>query len=202
MKVTINTDILKQHDLTLGEYLVLLMGYFDINYEEHFLRLSGARLIDPNLYSPMSIVLSDNTKNLVAEIITESDPRLDRVNIDFISLAKKLQSLYPKGYKPGTTYSWGGNYREIAQKLRILVTKYNFIFTEKEAINAVHEYVSSFKDYKYMLLLRNFLLKTSSDRQGHHEMDSLFMSIIENNREENIDEESGGDIGDLEDALE
>ena len=91
-------------------------------------------------------------------------------------------SCYPNGIKPGTTYYWRGTKEEIAQKLRILVVKYNFQFTEEEAIAATEEYVNSFKDYKHMKLLKYFLLKTLVS-DGRIEIDSPFMSIIENNRE-------------------
>ena len=113
----------------------------------------------------------------------ESDDRAIKSGLDFSKLADSLRECYPKGNKPRTTYSWQGSTEEIAQKLRILVVKYDFQFTEAEAISAVKEYVASFKNYKYMQLLKYFILKTTDDGQGHKMIDSLFMTIIENNRE-------------------
>lgn len=189
MKITINTDVLKKYNLTLGEFLVMLLGHQDVDYEQCFNRLVEAKIIEPNLFSKMSVVLSDNSKDLVAKILVESDDKIVNSTIEnFDTLAYELQLLYPHGIKPGTTYSWRGTTSEIAQKLRILIVKHNFNFTEMEAVNAVKEYVSSFNDYKYMQLLRNFILKTTDDGFGHKEIDSLFMTIIENNRKnENSD---------------
>ena len=61
--------------------------------------------------------------------------------------------------------------------------KYNFPFTEEEAMTAIDEYVGSFKaPYTYMHTLRNFILYTKKEN-GKYEMESQFMTIIENNRE-------------------
>lgn len=183
MKLSINTEVLKRHNLSIGEFLLLLMGYYDIDYKMTFDNLVNKKLLETNLFKELSPVMSDNTKNMVATILMESDERAIKSKIDFLSLASKLQSIYPSGNKPGSTYLWRGNStEEIAQKLRVLVVKHNFEFTEQEAIDATKEYVNSFKDFKYMTLLKYFLLKTSKDEQGHMEIDSMFMTIIENNR--------------------
>ena len=183
MKITINTDILKKYELSLGDFLVLLLGYQGTSYLKCYSNLQHKGLVEPNIFEEMAIVLSDNTKNLVAKILMESDDRAVKSGIDFSKLAVSLMHCYPKGNKPGTTYDWRGKEEEIAQKLRTLVVKYDFQFTEEEAIAAVREYVASFKDYKYMQLLKYFILKTTDDGQGHKVIDSLFMTIIENNRE-------------------
>lgn len=183
MRLTIDSKVLEKHDLSLGEMLVLLIGYYGTDYEYYWDKLVQRGLAEPNLFKQCSIVLSDNSKNLVSEIITESDDKLAGCNIDFEALAEKMMSYYPDGVKAGTTYSWRGNPREIAQKLRVLVTRYDFQYTEEEAIAAVKEYVNSFiQPYKYMQLLKYFILKTIRDNGGNIEINSDFMSIIENNR--------------------
>lgn len=184
MKLTINTEVLSKENLTLGEFLVMLMGYYDVNYGECLNKLVEDGIVQPNLFKELSIVLSEKTKEKIQRILVESDDKIRECGIeDFESLARQLQMIYPNGTKAGTTYSWRGTTEEIAGKLRTLIVKYNFIFTEKEAINAVREYVEAFKDYKFMHLLKFFLLRTYHDGQGHTEIDSPFMSIIENNRE-------------------
>lgn len=185
MKLTINTDVLSKENLTLGEFLLLLMNHYGEDYSTCFDKLVKAGLIEPNLFKAMSAVLSNNTKNLIAKILMESDERAVKSGIDFDSLADKLRECYPEGIKPGTTYEWKGKTEEIAQKLRTLVVKYDFAFTEEEAIAAVREYVGTFKGYMYMQLLRNFILNTRKDSDGRIEIESLFMTIIENNREGN-----------------
>ena len=184
MKITINTDILKKYNLSLGELLVLLMSHYGESFYESYDSLVTKGLAGKNLFKEFTPVLSDNSKSLIAKILMESDERAINSGIDFESLAIKLQEIYPDGIKAGKTYKWRGNTEEIAQKLRVLVVSYDFQFTEEEAINATKDYVNSFKaPYQYMHTLKNFLLYISKDSQGHREMESLFMSTIENNRE-------------------
>ena len=179
MNISIDTKVLKEKHLTMGEFLVMLMGFYNIKYKDCFDELISRQIIAKNLFDKDSMVLSDNTRNLVSNILIMSDKRITNSNIDFISLAERLQNLYPKGCKSGTTYSWRGDTEEIAQKLRALVVVHNFSFTEEDAVKATKEYVDSYgESYDKMQLLKYFILKTSKDG----EIDSMFMTIIENNR--------------------
>lgn len=188
MKLSINTDVLKKYNLSLGEFLVLLISHYGESYTSSYDSLVEKGIAGKNLFKEFTPILSDNTKNLIAKILMESDERAINSGIDFESLAKQLQAVYPEGRKAGKSYLWRGDTEEIAQKLRVLVVKYDFQFTEQEAVEATIKYVDSFKaPYQYMHTLRNFLLFTTKDEQGHYEMESMFMTIIENSREENED---------------
>ena len=127
------------------------------------------------------IILSGNSRELVTRLLTEADERLKKSPVkDFYVLARKLMNIYPSGNKSGTSYPWGGTLEEIAQKLMVLVTIHGFTYTEDEAIKATKEYVDSFEgDRSHMKLLKYFLLRT---RRTEQEIDSDFMTIIENNR--------------------
>ncbi len=185
MKITINTEILKKHHLSLGEFLVMLIGYYDVDILTCQDNIIKNNLVEKNLFKDSSIILSNNSKNLVAQILMESDDRVINSNIDFESLARYLQLIYPYGIKAGKTYEWRGKTEEIAQKLRTLVVKYDFQFTEQEAIDATKEYVSSFTSpYQHMHTLKNFLLYTKKDSDGNYDMESIFISIIESKRGE------------------
>lgn len=179
MKITIDTEILQRNNFTLGEFLVMLFGYCDVKYKGNFDKLVEKSIISKNLFDKDSMVLSNNTRDLIAKVLIESDAKVMGYELNFEELAKKLQDIYPKGNKPGTTYNWGDNTTVIAFKLRTLVAKYGFIFTEDEAIKATKEYVESFEDdNKNMKLLKYFILRTSKDDS----IDSMFMTIIETNR--------------------
>lgn len=184
MKITINTEVLKKYNLSLGEFLTLLLGHYDVDVGTMQESLIKKRLVDPNLFKEYSVVLSDNTKNLVARILMESNEKAVKSGLDFEKLATTLQNLYPVGCKPGTSYPWRGDTEDIAQKLRVLVVNYDFSFTEEEAVAATKEYVESFKNPKRMHLLKNFLLTSRRDDNGKFELESMFMTIIENNRPE------------------
>ena len=182
MRLTVDTDILSKEELTLGEFLLMLMGYYEIDYSQTFGKLVDRNIVQKNVFKPTSIVLSNNTKNLIAKIITESNEKLINSDIDFEALAVAMQLSYPPGIKPGTTYGWRGDESEVAQKLRALVTEYDFTFTEEEAIVATREYVNSFSDRTHMRLLKYFILRTDSEKG----VDSPFMTLIQNMRDEKI----------------
>ena len=179
MKITIDTEILKKYDITLPEFLVLLTGYYNLDCEQIYGQLIDKELAERNLFKGFPPILSNNVKDLIAKILVESDPKAIQSGIDFEKLAEKLQSLYPEGNKPGTTYLWRGTTDVIAQKLRALVVVYDFVFTEDEAIAATKEHLES----PSPRLLRNFILTTKKDKDGRLDMSSIFMTIIENNRE-------------------
>lgn len=182
MKIIINTDVLKRYELSLGEFLLMLIGYYDIDIQDCHNCIIKKYLAEKNLFKDTGVVLSDNSKKLVSKILIESDERIVKSSIDFEDLARQLMELYPDGIKAGKTYPWRGDADEIAHKLKMLVVVYNFSFTVEEAINAVKEYVSSFQPpYQYMHTLRNFLLYATKDN-----VESMFMTIIENNRNASV----------------
>lgn len=184
MRITIDTDILSRNNISLGEFLVLLLGYNNYNFNDCFGSLIDKHLADIDKYTMGNIVLSGNSKELITRMITEADERLNKSPVkNFYKLAAEIRNIYPEGNKAGTTYPWKGTLEEIAQKLMVLVTIHGFIYTENEAIKATKEYVGNFKgDRAHMKLLKYFLLRTKRTEQ---EIDSDFMTIIEKNRDEN-----------------
>ena len=98
MKFTVNTDVLQHEHLTIGDFLVLLIGYYGVNYKECLDKMLANKLINTNVFNPNEIVLSRNTKDLITSIIISSDDRIINSDIDYTSLAQKLQALYPQGW--------------------------------------------------------------------------------------------------------
>lgn len=183
MKITIDTNVLEKEHLTLQQFLVLLIAYKNENYKEIMDSLIESKIAQKDLFDPYSLVLSDNVRNDIARILVECDKDVVNSGIDFDAIAVKMRDLYPKGYKPGTTYLWRDSVATIANKLKTLVSKYKFYFTEEEAIVATQEYLDTYKhDNKFMKLLRYFILKTDNDGVGNKQIKSDFMTIIENNR--------------------
>ena len=184
MNITINTKILQKHNISLGEFLLMLLGYFEIDLEDCYNTVIRKTLAEKNVMRNMGIILSNNNKDLVAQILLESNEKVINSGINFEELATELMNCYPQGNKPGTTHKWRSTIDLIAQKLRTLVAVHDFHFTPEEAIQATINYVSSFEPpYQNMLLLRSFLLTTKkSPIDGFGEIDSLFMTYIENNR--------------------
>ena len=115
---------------------------------------------------------------MIGSIIVDSDKETINREEEFLDVAQSLRELYPKGKKPGTTYMWKDSNTIIAQKLKTLVVKFGYKFTKEQAIEATRRYIESFRgDYRYMQLLKYFILKTD---RSTGEIRSDFMSYIDN----------------------
>ena len=70
---------------------------------------------------------------------------------------------------------------KIAKKLKTLVVKYGYSFSREDVIKATKEYVNSFNgNYRYMQLLKYFILKSVKDADDNVDIKSELMSLIEN----------------------
>lgn len=181
MKWTIDSTVLEKYNLSMDEFILLLFLARGGDIQKCLSSLLAKKWVDRNIFHPEQIVLSLETKETVQGILLDSDKLVNGKQDDFNALADKLREIFPKGNKAGTNYNWRGSTAEIARKLKNLVVKYNCKFTEEEAIEATKAYVSSFNgDYKYMKLLKYFLLKTPRNNNGDVEIESEFMTYLEN----------------------
>lgn len=179
-KVSINKDVLEKNNLSMNEFLVLLLTYNKANIQEVKQSLVEKGLADFSVFDD-ELVISSTTKDLITSISIDSDVKVLSKDKEFKELADKLKELFPKGKKAGTTYMWRDSTAVIARKLKTLVVKYDYQFTEEQAIKATKAYVESFNgDYTYMQLLKYFILKSLPDG----EIKSDFMSYIENEGQE------------------
>ena len=178
MNITIDEKILDKYNLTLEEFLVLYLCSKEVDIQATIQDLIDSGIVNRDLYNKVSAVVSNNTKELIASIIIDSDKAVINKDSEFNSLAAKLREIYPKGVKPGTTYTWRDSVPIIARKLKTLVTKFGVSFTEEEAIAATQKYVDSFgEDRKFMQLLKYFILKTDKETG---EIRSEFLAILQN----------------------
>lgn len=179
-KVSINKDVLEKNNLSMDEFLVLLLTYNKANIQEVKQSLVEKGLADFSVFDD-ELVISSTTKDLITSITIDSDVKVLSKDKEFKELADKLKELFPKGKKAGTTYMWRDSTAVIARKLKTLVVKYDYQFTEEQAIKATKAYVESFNgDYTYMQLLKYFILKSLPDG----EIKSDFMSYIDNEGQE------------------
>jgi len=178
MNITINEKVLDKYNLTLEEFLVLYLCSKEIDIEATIQDLIDSGIVDRDLYNKVSAVVSNNTKELIAAIIIDSDKAVIDKDEEFTALAEKMREIYPKGIKPGTTYTWRDSVPVIARKLKTLVSKFGVSFTEEEALEATQKYVDSFNnDRKFMQLLKYFILKTD---KATGDIRSDFLAIIQN----------------------
>lgn len=178
MRYTIDDAILSKYNLTEEEFIALVVSFRDLDIQRGNDNLVAKGIADRNIYDKTKIVLSDNTKNMIGSIIVDSDKETINREEEFLDVAQSLRELYPKGKKPGTTYMWKDSNTIIAQKLKTLVVKFGYKFTKEQAIEATRRYIESFRgDYRYMQLLKYFILKTD---RSTGEIRSDFMSYIDN----------------------
>lgn len=183
MNITISEDILSKWDLSIQEFLFLLFNVKEGDVNKCISSLTQKGWVDKNLFDTTKVVISNNRKEDITTILVDSEKV--ETKLEFEELANKLREIFPKGKKPGTTYMWRDTTAVIAKKLKILVTKYNCTFTEEQAIKATQAYVNSFGgNYKYMQLLKYFILKTPTNASGDVELRSDFMSYVDNEGQE------------------
>jgi hypothetical protein len=176
--ITIDYNVLKDYNLTIDEFLVLLLNYKDVDILKTNELLIKKELASKDVFNNLYLVLSNNTKDFISNVIVESDKKVQNFKLDYLDLASKLREIFPEGKKNGTCYMWRDSNTIIAKKLKTLVSKFDYKFTEEQAINAAKEYVKSFNgNYTYMQLLKYFILKQDPITKEYR---SDFMSYIEN----------------------
>lgn len=181
MKLTIDQTVLDKNGLTLEEFLVLFLGAKDVDIESVSQSLIAKGLADKDLFSNGRIVISDKVKDLISTISIDSDKNVIDKDSEFTELATELREIYPAGRKDGTTYMWRGTTAEVAKKLKTLVVKYGYTINREDVLKATKEYVNSFNgNYRYMQLLKYFILKSVRDADGNVDIKSELMSLIEN----------------------
>ena len=185
MDFHINKEILDKSGISVDMAFYLASIYFDRPYTYDTFDLASKQgLITYNHLDrynlPIQPKLTREGVELVESIFLNSEFKGDKgIDTDrYDELADKLRELYPKGRKEGTSYLWRDSHAKIANKLRTLVKKYNFKFTDEQAISATKRYIESFNgNYSYMQLLKYFILKKDKDTG---EENSQLMSYIEN----------------------
>lgn len=181
MKLTIDQTILDKNNLTLEEFLVLFLSAREVDIEVISQSLVAKGLADKDLFSSGKLVISDKVKDLISTISIDSDKNVIDKDSEFTELATELREIYPAGRKDGTTYMWRGTTAEVAKKLKTLVVKYGYTINREDVLKATKEYVNSFNgNYRYMQLLKYFILKSVRDADGNVDIKSELMSLIEN----------------------
>lgn len=178
MKYTIDKKILEKYNLSIEEFLVLLINHVDGDYTQAKESLIARGIVHQHILMSDKVVLSDNSKDLVTAILVESDSKVVDKDEEYTALAEKLKEVYPKGRKPGTSYMWRDATGVIARKLKAVCVQFDVQLSESKAVEATKAYVNSFNgDYTYMQLLKYFILK-KDPKTG--ELRSDFLSYLEN----------------------
>ena len=185
MKIIIDEEILKKHNLSIEEFMILYLNYKNFNIEELNSSLVNKNIAFKDIIDNKKLVLSTNSKDILSKIITNSTPKIKESSDRYKKLAEDLMAIFPEGKKAGTTYYWRGSITVISERLKKLVAQKNVEFTDEQAISAARRYVQSFNgNYKYMSILMYFIYKNKSSEK---EFDSQLLSYIENEAQSDDD---------------
>lgn len=184
MKYCINPEECKKENIPIDTLLFSFSLYLGkLITPDTFQDVCSRGLIEYDgfdlMKQPINPKLTPTGIELVESILLNSE-FTDKGNDDarYINLAEKLIDLFPKGRKEGTNYMWRDSKAIIAKRLKAVVKKYNVSFTDEEAVEATRRYVNSFNgDYRYMQLLKYFLMKKSTLTGDEN---SQFLSYLEN----------------------
>lgn len=202
MKITIDTNVVKEKGIDLDAMLYLISLYVDspitsLTFEKVRQRkyLEFEECIKPNVFDT-KVSLSEtgifNTESLIASVSGNKANNEER----FKNLATKLRELFPAGKKAGSSYTWRDSVLCISDRLKKFFIKYDpeYKYTDEQIINATKEYVSSFNgNFKYMQLLKYFIWKNKVTVDsscvngaivGEVERQSQLAAYLENNVKE------------------
>ena len=183
MKYVIDTEILKNNNLTLAEFGVLLY-YLDKNQDKTFNEISEELWNKNYLIKEINnyVIEPHHVENL--QVLLAESYNSKSVNERAVNLAEKLRDLYPSGKIYNTNYYYKGNKSDIINKLKTFFAKYGNQYTDEQIINATKKYVESFNgNYAYLKLLKYFIWK--DERAKGESVQSLLADFIENEDAEN-----------------
>lgn len=180
MKITIDDRILSKYDLTIEELLVLMLSKEHADIPQIVKSLLDKDIGVEHPKDSNIVLLRQKEDSLLKDIFLESNNNIINKADRYELLAAQLRNLYPTGKKEGTSYMWRDSNSLITKRLKSLVAKYGDCFTDEQAIEATKKYIESFNgDYRYMQLLKYFIIKKTNN-DGETEESSQLLSYIEN----------------------
>lgn len=184
MNQTVDTDVLDDQGITLGEFLVLALYQMKLDISViHDNLCAQGYLYQPNFYKEELRITEKGTEKFLKSYLQSFDCIKQSPVGDYVQLATTLCNLYPEGNCMGCTYPLKADFDQIRINLMLLTVAHGFVFTADEAIAAVQEYVVDFiTDRSYMLKLKHFIWKWQHD-DGQVYGVSMMESIILNQRE-------------------
>lgn len=210
MTIRLNKESAAKHGITLDEALYMIIIHNKINLEltKESLIQKGLLTADRNeTFQQIGWRLTNRGTEVLDSTIIDSDEPKNSGDDFLLEMATKLKEIFPKGKKEGTNYYWAEGTALIVRRLKLFLKKYEeyirnefkeeFSKLNKEEFNkflgnkilhATSKYVDSFNgSYRYMKLLKYFILKEKIGAAGEVEGESELMNYIENyGQEENL----------------
>ena len=156
MKITINEEVCKKHNLSVEETIGLLFVRLTQNAHKEIDKLINDEKVVNDLLTD-EILITQRWNDEVDSIILESDESIPNEE-ELRELASKMREMFPKGFKIGSA-AWRGNVRELTIRLQKFYKLYGN-YKPEEILDATKRYVQSFNgDYTKMRILKYFILK-------------------------------------------
>ena len=194
MKFVIDIDECNKSPVPLESTLFVLAMYFDKfvgkpAFEEAIRRDLVVFSGYDHLGNPRNPKISQKGVDYIESIVLNSEFPPAKIQDRFENLATQLRYLFPEGKKAGTAYMWRDSVPLITKRLKAFIKKYGDNYTDKEIIEATKKYVESFNgDYRYMQLLKYFILKRVNTQDGEIEDTSQLLSYLSNTGEDLTDD--------------
>lgn len=178
MELNINDDVLKNTNLELSDFFVLLTLKDNYDIVAIMRKLNQNALILYN-QSKKSFFISDKGIKLIKEVLKVKCEKKQNCD-DLKELATTLKSLFPKGIKQGTNTPWTEAVSLIIKRLETFFEKFGEQPYDK-IIEATKKYIDSFDgNYRMMRVLNYFIMKTIINNDGEKEVKSDLLTAIEN----------------------
>lgn len=186
MKIVINEDICKKHNISLKEVLgILFLHECEGDIEDTLNKLIAEEkaIIEEGTNK---IFPTQHWSDEVQTILLEKDEEVPK-ETRIVALAKAMRNIFPTGMKYGSS-AWKGNVRELVLRLQKFFKLYGD-YSDEDIINATQRYVDSFNgNYTYMRILKYFILKherkTNEEGIGYIEDTSDLANFLENKETE------------------
>lgn len=178
MEMNINEDVLKDNQLELSDFLVLLTIKDNYDIVRIMKKLNQDSLILFN-QAKNAFFISDKGLKLIDSVLEVKQKEEQNCN-DLRELATTLKSLFPKGIKPGTNTPWTEAVPLIMKRLEKFFEKFGEQPYDK-VIEATKKYIDSFNgDYRMMRVLSYFIMKNITNSDGEKEIKTDLLTAIEN----------------------
>ena len=182
MKYIIDTDILKNIDLSLAEFGTLLY-YIDRKDSNEFDKITESLWAKGYLIKDLHGYIIESHSFEKLQVILAECNNPESVNDRASLLADKLREIYPNGKIFNTNYYYRCNRQDIINKLKTFFKMYGTKYTDEQIINATQKYINSFNgNYAYLKLLKYFIWK--DERLKGESVQSLLADFIENENSE------------------
>lgn len=177
MRITIDENICKKHNMENEEVFAVLLVKLGVNISDLFNNMVKKQILIKEDILYENYLVTQRWNEVVETILLDSDK--DAQSVDRLdNLVIQLQQIFPSGKKEGTSQYWRGNKREISLRLKKFLKLYDNEYTDEQILNAAKNYVEGFNSrYTYMRVLKYFIWK--DEKKLHEDGETKVVEVSE-----------------------